>query len=269
MYVKNIYLNKKRHYQKKRQEARSDFFRLAGKTLTALVGMAIVVSLFWITRNFVLVTPYFNVKNIVVSGNNIVPKEDIIKLTGIEFGQNIFKLNLIKIQYRIKESPLFDKVHVKRCLPDKIEVHVEEREASAILNMKVDFYLVSGDGIIFQKLSSVIYKNLPIITGVELKSVILGDDTNSFSLKTGLKIVKDIKSVQPEFLDCISEINVSCSDEIIIYTDSGTKLKIDKDTEKSKWFYVNKAISAANADKISIEYVDMRYNKQIVLKRKT
>lgn len=265
-YGKNVYLTKRRHADAKRRESRSGFLNSLGKIMTALVGTAVVVSLFWITRNFILVAPYFNIKNIVISGNEAVAKEDIIKLTGIESGQNIFKLNLVKVQYTIKENPLFEKVRVKKCLPDKVEVQVEERKPAAFLNLKGDFYLVSENGIIFKKLSSVIYENLPIITNVDLKNIVLGSETNSYGLNVGLKIIKDIKSVQPELLACISEINAGDSGEIIVYTNNGIKIKVDNNTDKSKWLRVNKVISAANAEKISVGYVDMRYNKQIVLK---
>lgn len=262
MYVKNIYLTKRRHRQ-------DHIFKPFGKVLTVLVGVAVAASLFWITRSFVLVAPYFNLNEVVVIGNNTVSKEDIIKSTGVNFGQNIFKLNLIKVQYQIKENPLFDKVYVKRCLPCKLEIHVEERKPSALLNIKGDLYLVSDDGVIFKKLSSVIYESLPIITNVNLRGVVLGSVANSFGLKTGLKILRDIKDVQPEFLNCVSEINVGNTDEIIIYTDNGTKLKVDRETDKNKWVYVNKVINVADADKIPIGYVDIRYNKQIVLSKKT
>lgn len=262
MYVKNIYLTKRRHQQ-------NSTFKPFGRVLTVLVGVAVVLSLVWITRSFVLVAPYFNVNEVVVVGNNTIPKEDIIKSTGVSFGQNVFKLNLIKVQYQVKENPLFDKVHVKRCFPDKIEIHVEERKPSALLNIKGDLYLVSDDCVIFKKLSSVIYENLPIITNVNLRGVVLGSVADSFGLKTGLKILRDVKSVQPEFLNCISEINVGNTQEIVVYTDNGTKLKVDGKTDKGKWAYVSKAISAAGADKISIGYIDIRYNKQIVLGKKT
>ncbi|MDD5772887.1 MAG: FtsQ-type POTRA domain-containing protein [bacterium] len=265
-YSKNVYLTKRRHSDAKRQESRSDFLNSLGKIMTILVGTAVVVSLFWITRNFVLVSPYFNIKNITVTGNKAVPKEDIIKLTGIEPGRNIFKLNLVKVQYQIKENPLFDKVCVKRCLPDKVEIQVEERKSAAFLNIKGDFYLVSENGIIFKKLSSVIYENLPIITNVNLKSIVLGSEIDSYDLKMGLKVIKDIKSVQPELLACISEINAGNADEIIVYTNNGIKIKVDKNTDKSKWLRLNMVISAANSEKIPVGYVDMRYNKQIVLK---
>ncbi|MEW6088246.1 MAG: FtsQ-type POTRA domain-containing protein [bacterium] len=265
-YDKNVYLTKRRHSDTERLESRIKFFKSLGKTLMFLVGTAMVVSLFWITRNFVLVAPYFNVKNIVVTGNNAVSKDDIIKSAGISQGQNIFKLNLVKIQYKIKENPLFDKVYVKRSPPGRIEIQVEERKPVAFFNLKGDFYLVSENGIIFKKLSSVIYENLPIITNINLKNIILGSETNSVNLNTGLKIIKDIKDIQPDFLDYVSEINAGDVNEIIIYTDRGIKIKADKDTDKNKWLYVNRVIGIADTDKIPVGYLDVRYNKQIVLK---
>lgn len=265
-YSKNVYLTKRRHSDAKRQESRSVFLKSSGKVMTVLVGTVVVISLFWITRNFVLVTPYFNIENIVITGNKAVSKEDIIKLAGIEPGKNIFKLNLVKIQYRVKGNPLFDKVCVKRYLPGKVEIQVEERKAAAFLNIKGDFYLVCENGVIFKKLSSFIYENLPIITNVDLKKVVLGSETNSHSLNLGLKIIKNINSVKPELLACISEINAGNANEIIVYTNNGIKIKVDENTERNKWLRINRIISAANTENISIGYVDMRYNKQIILK---
>lgn len=73
--------------------------------------------------------PYFNVKKIEVINNKNISKEEIIKLSRIYEGDNIFYINMDRTKRDILNNPYILKAEVKRKLPNKILIDISEREA--------------------------------------------------------------------------------------------------------------------------------------------
>ena len=69
------------------------------------------------------------IKNIEVINNKNISKDEIIKLSGINKGDNIFYTNMDNIKNGIITNPYIMKVEIKRELPDTILINVKEREA--------------------------------------------------------------------------------------------------------------------------------------------
>ena len=69
---------------------------------------------------------YFKVDGIAVVGNEEISDEEILKLSELEVGENIFDVHPLFAQHRIKENLYIEKVRVKRKLPNKIEISVTE-----------------------------------------------------------------------------------------------------------------------------------------------
>ena len=74
---------------------------------------------------------YFKVDGIAVVGNEEISDEEILKLSELEVGENIFDVHPLFAQHRIKENLYIEKVRVKRKLPNKIEISVTERSGKA------------------------------------------------------------------------------------------------------------------------------------------
>ena len=77
---------------------------------------------------FALVSPIFNIKEINVTGNNIVSSETIVSISELSKEQNIFKFFNKKVVENVKTNPYVETAKVKRKLPNKVEIQVEERE---------------------------------------------------------------------------------------------------------------------------------------------
>ena len=79
---------------------------------------------------------YFKVDGIAVVGNEEISDEEILKLSELEVGENIFDVHPLFAQHRIKENLYIKKVRVKRKLPNKIEISVTERSGKAQFQME-------------------------------------------------------------------------------------------------------------------------------------
>ena len=91
---------------------------------------------------FALVSPIFNIKEIDVSNNNQINTETIISLSQLNLGQNIFKFNKNKVNKNIKTNAYIESVEIKRKLPNKVQIQIEERkqEYNVEFLIKVIYY---------------------------------------------------------------------------------------------------------------------------------
>lgn len=111
-----------------------------------------------------LLSSFFNVRNIVISGNEKITQETITSLSGIELEQNTFKISKSKVEQAIKTNAYIDSVKIKRKLPETVEIQVVERKPAYMLTLGNAYVYMNTQGYLLEisqeKLDS------PIITGI-------------------------------------------------------------------------------------------------------
>lgn len=110
--------------------------------------------------------PYFNIKDIKVYGNKNIQDNEIIKLSNIYKGNNIFYINLSASKNYILNDPYIDKVSITRKLPSQININVVERNAVFYINVDKDFYVIDENGIVLQKRDNVDKMKLVKLDGI-------------------------------------------------------------------------------------------------------
>jgi len=134
--------------------------------VTLLMACVIIVSALLIfTYNFIVVSPYFQLRETVVKGAERIPREEILHLAEIKPDQNILTVNLKAMARRIQGNVWIKDVSIKRDLPNKLIVEVRERKPVALLKKDDAFYYIERDGIIFTRLEKEQRTDLPILTG--------------------------------------------------------------------------------------------------------
>lgn len=91
---------------------------------------------------------YFKVDGIAIVGNEAISDEEILKLSELKAGENIFDVHPLFAQHRIKENLYIEKVRVKRKLPNKIEISVTERSGKAQFQMGKRFVITDNEGMV-------------------------------------------------------------------------------------------------------------------------
>lgn len=81
-----------------------------------------------------LVSPFFNVNEVICEGNNRLTADAIIQSSGIVYGKNILMQGTGKARRSIANMPMIESVSVKRVLPDKIKITVNERTPAAYIS---------------------------------------------------------------------------------------------------------------------------------------
>lgn len=147
------------------------------------------------------------VKDVVVTGNKILDKREVIKQAGITPDTNLMKIELGKLKKRLYKNPFIKDVSVARSLPDKLQITVVERQPHAILEENGLWY-IGTDGKPFKKVnpSGGESINYPVITGVPKNTQEAASYRNSV-LSEALTILDKLMSWGIAKGENISEVN--------------------------------------------------------------
>ena len=111
--------HRKQHKRKRKRSRLGPLFKL-------LCGVAVLVA---VTMG---ATVFFQVETIVVTGNQRYTQEEIIQATGIQIGDNLFRMNKYEIYDRMsQELPYIEGLQIRRGLPSTILVTISEWDAVA------------------------------------------------------------------------------------------------------------------------------------------
>ena len=131
------------------------------RRIVALCVLGVVIALC-----VCLFTPIFGITEISVSGNLNVAAADIIGTSGIEKGENIFRINTKRAERALKEISYVAAVEVKRKFPARVVIEITESKADVIYDMPTEFIVTTIEGRVLQKTVDVSEIPAPIVKGV-------------------------------------------------------------------------------------------------------
>lgn len=190
---------------------------------------------------FALVSPIFNIKEIDVSNNEQINAETIISLSQLNLGQNIFKFNKNKVNKNIKTNAYIESVEIKRKLPNKVQIQIEERKQEYNVEFLNGYAYINNQGYILQ--ISEEKQALPTIQGISTpdEQIVEGNRLNSEDLEK-LEIIIQIMNICKNYeLDSkITNIDISTKDEYTLYLEEEKKTIYlgDKSNLSNKMLYV-------------------------------
>lgn len=148
--------------QKKKLTSNEKYKRkIKTRRIVALCVLGVVIALC-----VCLFTPIFGITEISVSGNLNVAAADIIGTSGIEKGENIFRINTKRAERALKEISYVADAEVKRKFPAKVVIEITESKADVIYDMPTEFIVATIDGRVLQKTVDVTEIPAPIVKGV-------------------------------------------------------------------------------------------------------
>lgn len=148
-------ISKKEEQIKKQKRIKS--FRIIKYTfLLVLILTAIIAT---------MTSPLFNIKKITVVGNDKITTNEIISLSQINIEENTYKTNMKKAKSKILENPYIKSVEIKRKLPSNVEILVEERKTTFMIEYGNSYVYINNQGYILEVSSEKL--EVPILQGAE------------------------------------------------------------------------------------------------------
>lgn len=116
-----------------------------------------------------LFTPLFAITEISVAGNTLLSAETIIADSGIEKGENVFRINKRKATKGLMASPYVEGVEIKRKFLARILIEIDEAKQDIIVDTPREFIVTTVDGRVLEKAEDVTQLTAPIVYGVSVK----------------------------------------------------------------------------------------------------
>lgn len=186
---------------------------------------------FWILLAFCLVIvlsklPLFDIDKVEVSGNYIVGSEEILSVSGIDIGENIFEKSFKNAKKRIEALPYINNAKLIRKLPSKVLVEISEEAEAAFVVFESRTVAVDKNGKSIrllqegEELSYTLYSGIDD-TGFREGQMILEEDDPK--LKTLRRCIDCIKTYE---IRNVRHVNLFEEENVIFNVGDALTLKI-------------------------------------------
>lgn len=197
---------------------RSDSFRKKIKfvfKLAALAGLSVgaVYGGRTALERYVWQNPAYALSDLRVTTDGLLTRAQIVEITGLQDGENIFRVDLKKARLALDQLPQVERVEVRRVLPDRVDIKISERQpvawvaasASARLGTDGEAFLVDVRGFVMRSRKILPeHMALPVITGIVMEDVAPGQKLPSAEALCAVELIRlaaDDLKWQPRVVD--------------------------------------------------------------------
>ena len=231
---------------------------LVGLSLTLMVGYLVALS-----------APFFRLEDISIYGNRRVSQLELLKQGGLEDKVNILALNLSDVKRKLEAVPWVKSVHLRRELPNKLSIQVEERTPISLVLFSQGLFFLDEEGIPFKKVERQETSSLPVLTGLQknhwpgtgrLDPKILQE---LVTLKTLLSQGKD-----PLYPDKLSEIHYDPDCGYSLYTlDRGVRISLGQEDLKARLNRLEKVWTRLQKrpDLFHLRGISLQYGQRVIV----
>lgn len=216
-------IGKKKNKKKDKDIRTSRTIREKGKI--SLIKKLFIFILVIIAIWGILHTRLFGVKNIVIINNNHLTEEEIISISGVNQGDNIYKRSSKEIKDSLFENAYIEDATIKKKLPNTIEINIVERNINYMIQFSDTYVYLNNQGYMLEQTTE--KANVPIIVGLstDQNSVVIGGRLNTDDLSKMNKIIKicELAKVN-ELSEFISKIDISNEKNYVVEMESRGKI---------------------------------------------
>ncbi len=241
MAVENTASKKEYKHSPKKQEV-SRSLRTKILVTLALVIVAIV---------FIFVSGAFDITEILVEKNTRISAEQIVSFSGIEKGTNVFAISKKVIKKKLKENSYVNDVQIKRVLPNKIKLVIEERNIEYVLQLANSYVYIDKQGYVLEISND--KPDVPIILGftTDLSNIKENDRLDNIDLKKMNMLSKIMETANNnQIANLITKIDISNEKDYTIYLDTEGKIAYlgDGSELNTRFLYVKKLLEVRKGE---------------------
>ena len=226
------------------------------KYLNIISGIIVIIFIFLLTLINIypnIISPYFNVKQITITGTNNSDQDQIRDIFENN-DKNLFSLNLIDIANKVKSINWIKKANIKKVYPNTLLISVIENEPFAYFLYNQQIFLIDSDG---EKISEEKdiekFDKYLILTGID-------GDLNVSTL------VKNINIFYSDILSSIKEIEFIEKRRWNIVLKNELKIKLSENNIEASLLNLKKLINDEQILKSNIIEVDLRLTDRAIIK---
>lgn len=197
-----------------------------------------------------------------VEGNTTITVESLIQTGLVSKPINVLQINDNKIKDALVNDLRVSSVNLNYQFPATMILNIKKREPIAVVISRFGYAEIDNNGQYISVESSISGQQVPIISGLQLGNILLGEKVKDQRVKDGLKYLVALGiNGRKE----ISEVNVGDDNEIIAYTDNGIRIKIGKaDHLEEKADLTKKMLKDIEQQNISVTTMDVNLDAPYV-----
>jgi len=161
---------------------------------------------------FVFNNSYFSVREIQVRGGDKVGGSEIVAITGLKHGMNLWNVDAVAIEKKVLRHPWVRHVLVRREFPRRVVIDVEERRPSAVVALG-KLYYVDADGLLFSEVGEGEKNDFPLLTGLRADELA----SSGPELRRRLQEAMRLGELMQRDGRPLSEIHFEAPDQIVLY----------------------------------------------------
>ena len=217
-----------------------------------LIARSVIFFLFLVIGVILVLTMFFNISEITVSGDAVYPAEDVVNSSGVVIGDNLIFISKDEINEKIStELPYVDSVKIKRHLPTGLELIITKTEAKYAIIQDGYYTLLNKNGKVLESGLEFIGENITLLNMGEITSAEIGTDIVPANEKVFDKLVLVSNACEECNLENITSIDLSDIYNIKLVYQGRITLELgetDKDNTYKKLALGKSAIETQNEE---------------------
>ncbi|MEJ2111467.1 MAG: FtsQ-type POTRA domain-containing protein [Acidobacteriota bacterium] len=215
----------------------------------------------------------FHVRDVIVYDCQELAPQEVKEIVLANIPDNILDIQLDQLKIRLEQIRWIRNVEIRRVLPSTLLIHVYERVPSVILEMGGQLMVSDDEGVLldrhgprYGKLDVPVFKG---IVGEDIDGYTSYQQVNSERIRHAMNMLEQIGSVAPQYLQRISEVDISDQDNLkIMLVDDTMEIYIgNKDyAQRLQGFFTDSRYQELRKTKGNITAVDLRLGHSIILK---
>ena len=213
----SVNTNKNKQNAKKKLTKQQQMAIKKKKAILKIVKVLTLIIVIIGVSIYVALSPLFNIKEINVTGNSKLSKEEIISLSELKTDENTFKVSKKNIKNKVKANAYIENVKIRRKFPDKVEIIVVERVATYMIPFANSYIYINNQGYMLEITSQ--KAEMPAIVGISTPEEELHEGQRLISedlVKLG-EVLQIMESANAnELVDLITKIDISNRQDYIL-----------------------------------------------------
>lgn len=210
---------------------------------------------------WVLTSPYFQLREVVVDGGSErVPADWVMGTLAPLEGENLVRLELADIAAQLRENPWIDTVELRKELPGRLQVAVSERRPVAFLFSEGKLYYADSAG----------RRIVPVGSADEVRQAGLLEVRFAHPMPGGvagaLEVAAELGRVRPDWAGALTRIEVLGEEDFRLYTEAlRFPLLVTRGQVGPKIRRLEELLPELERRYPAIAAVDLRFSRRIVV----
>jgi len=238
------------------------------RVVLALLATGLVVVLGYQLAVWLVNGPLFGLKYVAVEGNSRLSEADITGIMSVRPGCSLFRIKPADLADKLQEHCLVRSAHVRRRWPTTLMVAIEERHPVAAFEGNAG--AVDEEGIYLPSCQVSPCPDLPVLVGVNPGSADYGDSLVQKEITWAVSLLRDMAKLKQRLPYALKQIDVRDFSHPLIYVRQCEIPLMVKDARGvSQLENLPYVLADVQHKKIEPEYIDVRFENQIIVKTKT